>query len=257
MAIAAMIRMIATTISNSMSENPFCFFITVLLGQQRGIRDKFLSALLKLGALYSPPLVWAKKEHGFLCRALLDQVSLQGQALLQRRQARCSASCVHRTGSIAANYTRFIRAEAVLSRLSDRNRNGRGVEIGVGASCRGRATSAYGHEVVSALGPAAQVAIDQASGSRTGSGATCSRRAQVGQRCSIARSISTGISDLCSVDGAQRTDCGSFVGRHFGAQQVRNGDGRDDQNERHNDEQLDKRETLLLLHDCCISLRDD
>src|SRR5204863_218666 len=49
-------------------------------------------------------------------------------------------------------------------------------------------------------------------------------------------------------DGANRAHSGGFIGCDFRTQQVRNGDGRDDQNDRHNDQQFDKRETLLLLH---------
>src|ERR1700693_56144 len=45
-AIAAMIRMMATTISNSMSENPFCFFI--IPGSSRGDTE-CLQSLCLLG----------------------------------------------------------------------------------------------------------------------------------------------------------------------------------------------------------------
>src|SRR2546430_3738703 len=44
-----------------------------------------------------------------------------------------------------------------------------------------------------------------------------------------------------------------FIGRDLRTQQVRNGDGRDDQNDRHDNQELDKGETLLFLHE--ISLR--
>src|SRR5215472_5404743 len=54
------------------------------------------------------------------------------------------------------------------------------------------------------------------------------------------------------VDRVQRTNGRRFVGRHLRLQQVRNCDGRDDQNDRHDDQQLDKRETLLLLHESSL-----
>src|SRR5262249_25253369 len=49
------------------------------------------------------------------------------------------------------------------------------------------------------------------------------------------------------VDGTDRASRAGFVGRHLGLDQVGDGDRGDDQNDRHDDQKLDKRETLLLL----------
>jgi hypothetical protein len=49
------------------------------------------------------------------------------------------------------------------------------------------------------------------------------------------------------VDRTQRIDCGRFISRHTRTEQVRDGNRRDDQNDRHDDLQFDKRETLLIL----------
>src|SRR5580692_1053443 len=50
-----------------------------------------------------------------------------------------------------------------------------------------------------------------------------------------------------SVQCAKRTNRGRFVGGHLRTQQVRDGDRRDDQNNRDYDQQLDQRKTFLLL----------
>src|ERR1035438_951514 len=42
MAMAAMIRMIATTIKSSMSENPFCFFMSVHLLERKSVPERVL-----------------------------------------------------------------------------------------------------------------------------------------------------------------------------------------------------------------------
>ncbi len=52
---------------------------------------------------------------------------------------------------------------------------------------------------------------------------------------------------LRRVDRPQRTHRRSLVGRHPGPQQVRNGNPRNNQNNRHHDQQLDQRKAFLPL----------
>src|SRR5207302_8008654 len=85
--------------------------------------------------------------------------------------------------------------------------------------------------------------VDLGVSARAGGGST-----EVGQRVRKAeRGTSRGERDFASRQSAERADCRSFVRRHLGLNQVRNCDSRDDQNDRHDDQQFDKRETLLLL----------
>ena len=56
-----------------------------------------------------------------------------------------------------------------------------------------------------------------------------------------------------SVDRTDRTNRGSFVGRHTRPEQVRYCDGCDDQNDRHDKQQLNEREAFLRSTHCCNS----
>src|SRR5260370_14777014 len=64
---------------------------------------------------------------------------------------------------------------------------------------------------------------------------------------SIRSVVRAGVHDFRRVKSTQSSHRRSFVGGHFRANQVRNCDGRDDQNDRHDDQQLDKREAFLLV----------
>src|SRR5262249_10878860 len=98
-----------------------------------------------------------------------------------------------------------------------------------------------------------QAAVDQArrSANRTGSRANGSRsaRTQVGKIQGKAdRRIRSGVRNFSGVDAADRAGSRRFVRRDAGAKQVRDRDGGDDQNDRHDDQKFDKRETFLLSH---------
>ena len=55
------------------------------------------------------------------------------------------------------------------------------------------------------------------------------------------------IRDLRRRRHLQRRDSRRFIARHARAQQPRDRDGRDDADDRHNDQQFDKRKTRILL----------
>src|SRR5580704_6627937 len=71
MAIAAIIRMIATTMSNSISENPFCFLIILRMPQDRNC--EFRNGIVKTVACFVPnrevpiwnrdPRIWMFSVH--------------------------------------------------------------------------------------------------------------------------------------------------------------------------------------------------
>ena len=60
------------------------------------------------------------------------------------------------------------------------------------------------------------------------------------------------IGHFTAVDRAQRRDRRAFVGRAARGKQVRNRDGGDDADDRHDDQQLDERETLLITNLHCV-----
>ena len=57
--------------------------------------------------------------------------------------------------------------------------------------------------------------------------------------------------DLAAVNRTQRADGRGLVTRHAGAEQARHRDGGDDADDRHDDQQLDERETLLIANLHC------
>src|SRR5208337_2323086 len=61
------------------------------------------------------------------------------------------------------------------------------------------------------------------------------------------------IGHFARIDVAQGGDRRSLVRRYLGANKGWDCNGRDDQNDRHDNQQFDKRKTLLLFHD--VSLR--
>ena len=61
---------------------------------------------------------------------------------------------------------------------------------------------------------------------------------------------------LGGADGAQRTDRRRFVTGDAGPQQAGDRDGGDDADDRHDDQQLDECETLLITHDLIPMLHE-
>ena len=59
------------------------------------------------------------------------------------------------------------------------------------------------------------------------------------------------VGHFSAVDGAQRTNRRRLVAGHAGAEQSGHRDGRDDADDRHDDQQLDERETLLVTNLHC------
>src|SRR5260370_25452699 len=96
--------------------------------------------------------------------------------------------------------------------------------------------------------------VNQASSRRVWSESGCAltRRAAVAHCTeaggeSIRHVVRAGVHDFRRVKSTQSGHRRSLVGGHFRANQVRNCDGRDDQNDRHDDHQLDKRKAFLLV----------
>ena len=90
-----------------------------------------------------------------------------------------------------------------------------------------------------------QHAINQASVGRSrsarGAGSARSARPKLAQVGGVAHGgIRRLIRNFSSVDGTNRAHCRRLVGCDTCTQQVRNGDGSDDQDDRHYDQQLDK-----------------
>jgi hypothetical protein len=85
--------------------------------------------------------------------------------------------------------------------------------------------------------------IDQASLSNRGyeaRNASARGAAEIPDRRRVARIRVAGrVGNFRSVNRADRTNRRRLVGRHFGAEEVRDCDGRDDQNDRHDDQKLD------------------
>src|SRR5467141_3737805 len=97
---------------------------------------------------------------------------------------------------------------------------------------------------VAALGSAGQGRIDQAGGSR---GRRVRRHAvggstavtELAKICGEAGAVSGLIDDLRSIDGTQGADRRSFVGSHARVDKIGNGNGRNNQYHRYDDQQLD------------------
>src|SRR6266849_1061746 len=118
--------------------------------------------------------------------------------------------------------------------------------------CSGRV-----REDVAALGARSQDRVNQVRKRCRGRGC----RPQIGQRGRVAGPVGGGVSDASRVDRPQRANRRRFVRRHLRTQQVGDGNRRDDQNDRHDDQKLDKRKTLLpvphtLSFDFYTSTRD-
>src|SRR2546425_2404269 len=105
--------------------------------------------------------------------------------------------------------------------------------------CVDEHTETTDRELVAALSATSQNRIQ-----KTGLGAVVEwwgayRSAKLSQVGSIAHAVHGAIRRLGGENAAQRSHCGSLVGGHLRTQQVRDGNGGDDQNDRHNDQKLD------------------
>src|SRR5712692_1331071 len=96
-------------------------------------------------------------------------------------------------------------------------------------------------EFVAALDARSQDRVNQVRSRRRGRGC----RLQIGQRDRVAGPEGGGVSDASRVTRPQRANRRRFVRCHLRTQQVGEGNRRDDQNDRHDDQKLDKRKTLL------------
>src|SRR5215472_16535102 len=174
------------------------------------------------------------------------------ETLLQRRKARsrarsrwtCTAASCCR---VNANHTRLINAVRCSSSVqSDRSSANREPCVTRSSAGRWNTCSQLQHAVggVSILVAALlerggrQLLVNQLRIS-AGSGRT-SRAAQLceGQREAVTIGGREGF--LGRIDGTERTDSRQLIRRNLGAKQVGNCDGRDDQDDRHDDQQLDE-----------------
>src|SRR5580698_1268289 len=192
--------------------------------------------------------VRAKKtgKEGFpLSRQKRMERLLEGDQLL----ARHVCSRIRTTSWVKADHTRFIRAERALTSRSHRDRNGRGFERGIRAGCSTATARTSRRQSVTAL-DAGNGDDRVQNASRCRRGGARKRTTEIGNRSREALSPRGGVGNFRGYDGADRTYGGRFIGRDAGAKQVRNCDGRDDQNDCHDDQQFDKRKTLLILLHC-------
>src|SRR6266566_1965774 len=164
------------------------------------------------------------------------------------------------TEDVMTNHAGLIRAVHVLTARTKTNRSRRH-EIGDQRRADNRARDQI--ERIAALherryAETGEKFVDETGSSdeTKGRGNTCrSRTTQVSQirAITVCRKKSR-VADLRGVDGTNRTGRRGLIRRHLGFEQVRDSDSRDDQNDRHDDQQFDKRETLLFLH--AFSLRN-
>src|SRR5262249_54984547 len=118
---------------------------------------------------------------------------------------------------------------------------------------RGVAPGEAQRKGIAALGTVNQLGVQQTRGARAGgrTGREVSNRAsealvRAGWRKRNFR----------RVNRTDRANRWCFVGGHLLLHEVRDGNRSNDQNDRHDDQKLDKRETLLLLHNAATSLRE-
>src|ERR1700692_4695843 len=147
MAIAAIIRIIATTISSSISEKPACAAVR---------RSRLLSEFLGASVINSPSL---KKEGKSFDFPIWPRVL---RYLLQRRAGNRWCRTVQRV----ADHARFVGEESALARGADTLRNRRGDEgVPNSSTTNDRAGCSTG---VPRLVTATQTRMDQASRSNRG-----------------------------------------------------------------------------------------
>src|SRR6202041_2820227 len=193
-----------------------------------------------------------KKKGGTFQSLPFRYYVLTSQGLLQGQKG--LASCFRRrcrTRGVIPNHTRLVGAEAALTSGARADRHcGDFVAIHESrrATCRNwsdRNRSCSPNEVVTTLLATSQDRVNLLCTGARCRGAQSSRQGRQGRRKAIL--VGRVERHRSRVDGTERTDCRGLIGRHTGAQQVRNRDGRNDQNDRHDDQQFDKGETLLVL----------
>src|SRR5579885_497172 len=160
------------------------------------------------------------------------------ESLLQSRT--CHARC--RSVQTVTNDASLVREEAALTSRANGRRD---CSQRVCANyTRGIRRSSGISKFVAALGSRRKNVVNDVYASRA------SRTSVQFQQCGRVADIrATGcVGYFARVDRTDGTNSRGLIGGHLGLEQVWNCDGRDDQNDRHDDQQLDKRETLLLLH---------
>src|SRR5579871_230152 len=222
MAIAAMIKITEMTINSSISENPFavlpfpcspcCSVCTLIVGPRQLHRIKKGRKRGSLPLRNLQLAQWSTVDRGGRTRRIrADHAGLVGEKCTLTGHASARGNCRQ---SVLQNVAVVIRRTGGVS------------------------------EGVAALRAARQNCVNQFC--RTCScGAAC-RSAEASQ--------GRGIAVVCGVvlggggvDGAQRTYGRRLIGRNLRAQQVRDGDGRDNQDDRHDDQELDQREAFLFV----------
>src|SRR5579862_2479448 len=225
--------MIATTISNSISENP---------------RVRRPDALIS----------WLSSIVGLDGSILLLKKQSWAELLLQWRKAGTSARrSDYNAGCVYANDSSFVDAICRRTRRVQRHRRGADRKAGVTGhtagprNSGGKRNSAVECECERITTLLVRIRrqhfVDQTcvlTALRTGWAALLGQR----QGEAIAEGGRKGF--LSRRNRAERTDCRSLVRSNLSAKQVGNCDGRDDQNDRHDDQQLDKRKALFFLVHC-------
>src|ERR1035441_2875631 len=104
-------------------------------------------------------------------------------------------------------------------------------------------------ELIAALGATAQSRIDQAGVGRGGRNRGASRARQIRQgACKAHCPIGGVVRNLCCIECAKRPHRSRLVRRNPRPQQVRDSNRGDDKDNRHHNQQLDQRKTLLSTH---------
>src|SRR6266581_927731 len=141
------------------------------------------------------------------------------------------------------DYARLVRAESALAGLSHGDGNAGGDIVS-----DGRARAAPQSKGVAALDSRGQHVVDQPGRGRGRGGGAGGRRHIAQGACEAYIGVGGGIGHLRRIEGADGTHRRSLIGRNPRPQQVRDGNRRDDQNNRHDDQQLDQRKALLFAH---------
>src|SRR5580700_8447785 len=219
MAIAAMIRMIAITMSSSIKLNP-----------RESLPRSFPVCLPAELCFPSTRINFSRTPQ-----------------LLERGAGDCWCAAVRGVTDHAA----LVAEEPALAALSHRCRlahNRVGLETSASADCRGCRGSHIGEEITALRGGCCccrgQDRVNQNRRAANCNAARCASHSC--QRPWELHAPARRIGNRRSVDGTNRTDRRRLIGRHAGAQQVRNCDGRDNQNDRDDDQQFDQRESLLI-----------
>src|SRR5713226_7176908 len=164
------------------------------------------------------------------------------------------AGHVRRAGRVGTDHTGLVGEELPLPGGADVRGHGCNRVRVDGATHH---SSGREREDVAALGARSQDRVNQVRSRCRGRGC----RPQIGQQGRVAGPVGGGVSDASRVDRPQRANRRRFVRRHLRTQQVGDGNRRDDQNDRYDDQKLDERKTLLpvphtLSFDFYTSTRD-